>query len=242
MADVPPRSYDLRSFGWKMPNICQLGYDCYCHAVSSLVSFELKRRFPERGDYFASPQYLLDHLYNNYPNIVTGYKACTGYVDRFERCAVFDREMCFYGCNGTTALNFLLEKGIPLNSDYPYVGIIQRPPPFSFGEKIKITNIGYVDNLEHAKRIIFAGHPIIAHIDVYTSFQAFIGDGVYKRHVGDLEGGHAVLIMGYDVDDDGDEYFIVLNSWGPNWGQQGYAKVLCSLVKPKSFAHGIFVV
>src|ERR1051325_230616 len=33
-------------------------------------------------------------------------------------------------------------------------------------------------------------------------------------------GGHAVLICGYDSDKD---YFIFKNSWGPNWGDNGYA-------------------
>jgi len=32
-------------------------------------------------------------------------------------------------------------------------------------------------------------------------------------------GGHAVLAVGYD---DSNQWFIVRNSWGPNWGMQGY--------------------
>ncbi len=32
-------------------------------------------------------------------------------------------------------------------------------------------------------------------------------------------GGHAVLAVGYD---DGEQRFIVRNSWGPKWGMQGY--------------------
>jgi C1A family cysteine protease len=32
-------------------------------------------------------------------------------------------------------------------------------------------------------------------------------------------GGHCVLIVGYNTDD---RYYIVRNSWGPEWGDQGY--------------------
>jgi C1A family cysteine protease len=34
-----------------------------------------------------------------------------------------------------------------------------------------------------------------------------------------LEGGHAVLAVGYD---DVNQWFIVRNSWGTGWGMKGY--------------------
>jgi len=34
-----------------------------------------------------------------------------------------------------------------------------------------------------------------------------------------LEGGHAVLAVGYD---DANQWFIVRNSWGTGWGMKGY--------------------
>jgi len=43
--------------------------------------------------------------------------------------------------------------------------------------------------------------------------------GVYVHTSGSLEGGHAVKIVGWGMDQYAGEYWIVANSWGPNWGE-----------------------
>lgn len=39
------------------------------------------------------------------------------------------------------------------------------------------------------------------------------------------EGLHAIVIMGYGQRDDGKNFFIIRNSWGPEWGDNGYAYI-----------------
>jgi len=48
------------------------------------------------------------------------------------------------------------------------------------------------------------------------------GTGIYDYpcSVDRSDANHAVLVVGYTP-----EYFIIRNSWGPDWGEDGYFKV-----------------
>ncbi len=50
--------------------------------------------------------------------------------------------------------------------------------------------------------------------------------GIYEtdNDFDQIIGGHAVLIEGFGVEDD-IEYWHVRNSWGPEWGENGYFKI-----------------
>jgi cathepsin B len=48
--------------------------------------------------------------------------------------------------------------------------------------------------------------------------------GIYVRTSTEAEGGHAVKIVGWGVEN-GVNYWKVANSWGPAWGENGYFRI-----------------
>lgn len=62
--------------------------------------------------------------------------------------------------------------------------------------------------------------PIQAAFLVFSDFTSY-KSGVYHKTEGAMQlGGHAVEIVGWGSDN-GDSYWLVKNSWGPEWGIGG---------------------
>ncbi|KAK8769126.1 hypothetical protein V5799_014408 [Amblyomma americanum] len=74
------------------------------------------------------------------------------------------------------------------------------------------------------KTEIFTNGPVEADFDVYADFFCY-KSGVYQRHSDDYTGGHAVKILGWGTEQ-GVPYWLAANSWNPNWGDEGFFKIL----------------
>ena len=69
--------------------------------------------------------------------------------------------------------------------------------------------------------------PVTVGIDAsHWSFNHYNG-GIYRRDkCSTIHLDHAVLAVGYGVDEDtGEEYYILKNSWGADWGEGGYMRM-----------------
>ena len=62
---------------------------------------------------------------------------------------------------------------------------------------------------------------------VYTDFLTY-KEGNYHRTEDSFKfnGQHIVKIIGWDKGADGNEFWIIQNVWGEDWGEKGYANVL----------------
>jgi cathepsin B len=81
------------------------------------------------------------------------------------------------------------------------------------------------------RRDIYHWGPASTGFDVHQDFLEWDGRGVYAWNgkTSPDDGGHAVVLMGWGVDRSGPRelpYWICRNSWGRNWGEAGYFRIL----------------
>ena len=91
-------------------------------------------------------------------------------------------------------------------------------------KRYKIREMGYVDGVEKMKAEIAARGPISCGIGVTQEFLDYTG-GVFVAHDKKILGGHAIEVTGWGKTEEGQEYWIVRNSWGEYWGENGWFRM-----------------
>lgn len=137
--------------------------------------------------------------------------------------------------------------GVPPETYWPYTddeaGFDKEPPAFCYAFAQGYRTLLYYRHdpagttggalLERIKTYLAAGHPAMFGFTVYSSIDQAGTSGLIPMPFGRerIEGGHAVVAMGYD-----DEKVVanahggspcrgallIRNSWGPGWGEKGY--------------------
>jgi len=89
-----------------------------------------------------------------------------------------------------------------------------------------VTDYCVAEGVNEIKNQISTGGPVAALVQVTREFLIYKG-GVYDESMSDykLDGLQAVKIVGWDEDVNGQEYWVIENSWGSDWGENGYAKI-----------------
>lgn len=124
------------------------------------------------------------------------------------------------------AANYLIETGVPDEGCYPDP---HRPYDYSFtsldgweNRTVKIQSWGWVENTEEAIKTALIEHgPLVFCAHFWKDFLYYRG-GVYSHKWGEIAGGHLMTIVGYD---DNEQCWIVKNSAGTEWGEDGWLKL-----------------
>jgi Cysteine protease len=113
-------------------------------------------------------------------------------------------------------------------SEWPYdiTKFAQKPLPQCYHDAFEYKAVQYqklVQNVNQMKGCLASGYPFVFGFTVYDSFEsqqvAQTGVVPMPGSTEQVLGGHCVVAVGYD---DSQQRFIVRNSWGADWGIQGY--------------------
>ena len=133
-----------------------------------------------------------------------------------------------HGCSGgmmDNAFKYVIDNGICSEESYPYTGMD--------GSCQQCDTIGQINNYgdiqENDEKILkraVAQQPVSVAIQANLSSFRFYSSGIYSDPKCGQQLDHGVLIVGYGSDGlYGKDYWLVKNSWGPQWGDNGYIRI-----------------
>ncbi len=198
----------LKSFNWydndMMTDVRYQGTCGSCWAFTSLAVYESCFKIMNDVELDLSEQHLID-------------------------CAIDSRGRDAGSCNGGwygKVFDYLTNNSVVEEKHSPYKGKALR---CSQAKKTghRVVAWGYVENdagipsVSAMKKAISKHGPIAACVKVTPAFQAYVG-GIYDEHVrvrGEKDINHGIVIVGWD---DNKKSYLIKNSWGERWGENGY--------------------
>lgn len=133
------------------------------------------------------------------------------------------------GCNGglpDQAFQYVIaNKGLDTWASYPYTAITGNTCNFNAANIGSCDVTAYKDVTSGSETALVNAiliEPIATAIDAsQTSFQFYTSGVYYEPNCSSTELDHGVLIIGYGTET-GQDYYIVQNMWGTDWGMNGY--------------------
>ena len=166
---------------------------CYAQSVACMKEWQEKK---DRGfDKYLSPQFFYNNRSNLYDN----------------------NENNDEGMFGRDVMKLLKSIGICEEEKYPY-GLIQKREEISescylLAKKNIIKGYARINDLNTLKESLYKNGPCLIAFPVYNN-----GNEIWKQKNNEkFMGGHAMCVVGYL-----DDCFIIRNSWGKYWGDNGY--------------------
>lgn len=131
------------------------------------------------------------------------------------------------GCSLRDALKSVAKQGVCQEILWPYFieKFTVKPPLSCYTDALTEQVISYHRisySLADMKGCILEGFPFSIGIRVFENFPMETITGNIPMPLGQELGGHAMVVVGYD---NPAKKFIVRNSWGKEWGINGYGKI-----------------
>nr|GMD06664.1 ervatamin-B-like [Ipomoea batatas] len=157
----------------------------------------------------------------------------TGRLFSLSEQQLVDCDATNFGCRGGSrpnALEYIKNTGgLVTTWDYPYEGVQRSCDPQKTRNRVA-TVTDYEETYPDEISLLSAvkEQPVSAGIIIDGQLFRQYAGGIFTGYGGGdcgSGGSHAVTIIGYGTSDDGEDYWLVKNSWGTDWGENGYMKM-----------------
>ncbi|GMS98491.1 hypothetical protein PENTCL1PPCAC_20666, partial [Pristionchus entomophagus] len=132
-------------------------------------------------------------------------------------------------------LNYVFTNGgIETSDAYPYTACQGQTDTCRYNASNSAARIplspGYIDvaagDEAALKEAVATIGPIGAAIDVmHNSFANYASGVLYEPKCQNENPNHGILVIGYGTDPEHGDYWLIKNSWGTTWGEEGYGKI-----------------
>jgi hypothetical protein len=124
------------------------------------------------------------------------------------------------------ALQLIIDRGAATWENMPYTdsNFTHQPTQEAIAQAshYKATEFRAISGTQQIKAALANRNPVVAGIYIYDDLYYLRGaNSVYNSTTGELLGGHAVTVVGYDDNQFGGA-FKIINSWGTEWGDNGF--------------------
>ena len=159
-------------------------------------------------------------------SIEGAYAIKTGELVSFSPQQLMDCDYSNHGCSGglmTYAFEYVMNHGVSLESDYPYQAKEGSCKTVDYVTSI----LGYYDVPTGSSYELLKAaskNPVAVAIEADSSVFQLYTEGILDDSACGTSLNHGVLLVGYELDTT-TPYLIVKNSWGEEWGEEGYIRL-----------------
>jgi len=170
-------------------------------------------------------------------SVETCYKKLTGVFGDYSEQQFVD---CGFGQNGANGCNGAAphayakwagdrNDGLAHESSYPYLNTKPKLtcpaslPVYNQGAKVSGSYYTYSGDEDLLKKLVFEHGAVVATVKSKGPFGDY-GGGVFSGCAAGTSTDHAISVVGYGTEN-GVAYWLIKNSWGTGWGDNGYIKL-----------------
>lgn len=135
-----------------------------------------------------------------------------------------------HGCNGGQmegAFKYIMENGQCSNSDYPYTSGVTKTGG-SCHSCLAVVELSSCSDVKPNDQLSLKGavaqQPVAVAIEADTRYFQSYSSGILTSSSCGTNLDHGVLVVGYGTEN-GQDYWLVKNSWSSSWGDNGYVKI-----------------